>query len=158
MRVALVLPLSVAAAFCAGLAVSPWAHDMLPQARAQGSAAAPLVPAVVDVLAIKDADLNGAPNADIRSKPFVVTDNATISVQMGNVGKHYHAKSDEIQYIVEGTGTMWLGDKKVDIKPGTMLIIPKNTNHAGTEATTGRFKAIAIKIPPQAAGDTNFVP
>jgi mannose-6-phosphate isomerase-like protein (cupin superfamily) len=159
MRVALVLPLSIAAAFGAGLAVSPWSHDVLPQAHAQAVAAtAVLAPAVIDVLAIRDADLNGAPNADIRSKPYVVTDNATVSVQMGNVGKHNHAKSDEIQYIVEGSGTMWFGDKKIDIRPGMLVVIPKGTNHGGTEATTGRFKAIAIKVPPQVTGDTNFVP
>ena len=90
-------------------------------------------------------------------KTLVVTDQATLAVQTGNVGKHFHSKSDEIQYIIEGTGTAWLGDKQVAIKPGTLLIIPKGTNHAGTVAVTGRFKAIAIKIPPQANGDTTFV-
>jgi hypothetical protein len=29
--------------------------------------------------------------------------------------------------------------------------------HAGSMATTGRFKAIAIKTPPQAADDTHRV-
>jgi mannose-6-phosphate isomerase-like protein (cupin superfamily) len=157
MRVAVVLPLSILAAFCAGMAVSPLSQGLLPQAHAQAAPAAPLTPAMVDVTGIKYDDLTGAPNADIRSKPYVVTDGATISVQMGNVGKHFHAKSDEIQYIVEGTGTMWLGDKQVDIRPGMMVVIPKGTNHGGTVATSGRFKAIAIKAPPPVAGDTTFV-
>ena len=78
-------------------------------------------------------------------------------MQTGNVGKHYHAKSDEIQYIVEGTGTAWLGDRLVDIKPGMLLVIPKGTAHAGTVPSNGRFKAIAIKVPPQASGDTVFL-
>ena len=38
-----------------------------------------------------------------------------------------------------------------------LIIIPKGTHHAGTEATSGRFKALAIKIPPQGPTDTTFV-
>lgn len=97
------------------------------------------------------------PNTDLRSKTLVVIDKATIAVQQGNVGKHFHAGSDEIQYILEGSGTAWLGDTQRTIKPGDLIIIPRGTAHAGTVATSGRFKAIAIKIPPQVAGDTQFL-
>ena len=45
----------------------------------------------------------------------------------------------------------------MDIKPGMLLVIPKGTAHAGTVASSGRFKAIAIKVPPQASGDTVFL-
>jgi hypothetical protein len=38
-----------------------------------------------------------------------------------------------------------------------LIIIPRGTPHAGTEATIGRFKALAIKIPPQDPKDTTFV-
>ena len=49
----------------------------------------------------------------IRSKMFVVADGATISIQVGNVPKHMHPNTNEIQYILDGTGTIWLGDKEV---------------------------------------------
>jgi mannose-6-phosphate isomerase-like protein (cupin superfamily) len=146
--------LATSAAFCVGMVASPVAEHLITHAYAQN---VPLAPAIIDIAAIKEADLPATPNPDLRSKALVVTDNATLAVQVGNVGKHFHAKSDELQYIVEGTGTAWLGDKKVDIKPGMLIIIPKGTAHAGTVATTGRFKAIAIKIPPQTSGDTTFV-
>ena len=87
----------------------------------------------------------------------MTTANATNAVQMGNGAKHFHFNTDEIQYIVEGTGTAWLGDQKREMRPGMLLIIPRGTHHAGAEATSGRFKAIAIKMPPQAATDTTFV-
>jgi mannose-6-phosphate isomerase-like protein (cupin superfamily) len=152
MRVLHVLPLGLA--FVAGIAVSPMAQHLLPNARA---ADARLEPMIIDIAALKDADLGPTPNPDARNKPLVTTSNATIAVQMGNVGKHFHTNTDEIQYIVEGTGTAWLGDTKRDIRPGMMIIIPRGTPHAGTEATSGRFKALAIKIPPQDPKDVTLV-
>jgi len=131
---------------------------MLPLAHAQALSPAPLQAQIIDVNALGENELGPiVPNTDLRSKMLVVTDKATIAVQQGNVGKHYHSGSDEIQYIVEGTGTTWLGDTQRTIKPGDLIIIPRGTAHAGTVATSGRFKAIAIKIPPQVAGDTHFL-
>jgi mannose-6-phosphate isomerase-like protein (cupin superfamily) len=52
---------------------------------------------------------------------------------------------------------MWLGGERREFKPGTLIIIPKGTVHAGTIVTSGPVKAIAIKIPPQPKDDTIFV-
>ena len=158
MRIAVALPVSLA--FVAGIAFAPIAQRLLPDAHAQASApaAAPgLAPMIIDVAALKDADLAATPIPDLRSKVFVATPSGTIAVQIGNVAKHFHSNTDEIQYIVEGTGTAWLGGEKREIRPGMLIVIPRGTHHAGTEATSGRFKAIAIKIPPQDPKDTTFV-
>lgn len=155
MRLVHALPLGLA--FVAGLAVSPVAQRLLPSAQAQAPAPAALMPMIIDIAALKDADLNATPNPDLRNKGLVTTTNATLAVQIGNVGKHFHTNADEIQYIVEGSGTAWLGDQKREIRPGMLIIIPRGTHHAGTEATSGRFKALAIKIPPQDSKDTTFV-
>ena len=40
------------------------------------------------------------------------------------------------------------------LKPGDLIVIPKGTAHGGTKPDGRTFKAIAIKTPPQAAGDT----
>jgi len=150
----LVSTLSLALAFGAGVAVSPFAQRLLPGAQAQPAG---LTPMIIDIAAIKEAELPTTPNPDMRSKGLVATEHATIAVQMGNVAKHFHSGADEIQYIVEGSGTAWLGDSKREIRPGMLIIIPKGTHHAGRESTSGRFKALAIKIPPQAPTDTTFV-
>lgn len=158
MRIVHAFPIGLA--FVAGLAASPIAQRLLPDAHAQASApaAAPsLVPMIIDVAALKDADLAATSNPDLRSKGFVATPSGTIAVQMGNVAKHIHGNTDEIQYIVEGTGTAWLGGEKREIRPGMLIVIPRGTPHAGTEAVSGRFKAIAIKLPPQDPKDTTFV-
>ena len=97
------------------------------------------------------------PFPELHSKTLVVTDNATLAIQTGNVGKHIHRNADEIQFIIEGSGSMWLGNERKDFKPGTIIIIPKGTAHAGTLVTSGPVKALAIKIPPQPPDDTMFV-
>ena len=150
----LIPTLSLGLAFGAGVAVSPLAEHLLPGAHAQPAG---LTPMIIDIAAIKEADLPTTPNPDLRSKGLVATEHGTIAVQMGNVAKHFHAGANEIQYIVEGTGTAWLGDKEVEIRPGMLIIIPKGTHHAGTKQTSGRFKALAIKLPPQDPKDTTFV-
>jgi mannose-6-phosphate isomerase-like protein (cupin superfamily) len=140
-----------ALAFGAGLAV---AHA--PQtARA---ASAPLQPAVIDLMALQPSDLPSptAASPNLRSKLLVAADGATGQIQIGTVAKHYHADANEIQIVLSGSGTEWLGDKQVALKPGTMLIIPAGTPHAGT--TDPNLKIVAFKTPPQAATDIHLVP
>jgi mannose-6-phosphate isomerase-like protein (cupin superfamily) len=69
-----------------------------------------------------------------------------------------HPNTNEIQYILEGTGTVWLGDKEVQVKPCDLIVIPKGTPHAGTKPDGRPFKAIAIKTPPHAPDDTKMLP
>ena len=140
-----------AVAFAAGLAVS---H--VPQAAR--AAAAPLQPAVIDLSALTPADLPTPTPASptLRSKLLAVTDGATAQVQIGTVAKHYHADANEIQIVMSGSGTEWLGDKQVALKPGMMLIIPAGTHHGGT--TDPNLKIAAFKTPPQAATDVHPVP
>src|SRR5262245_11103262 len=148
------LAIAVALAFAAGVLVSPMARFTPPDAHSQS---APLTPMMIDLAGMKHADLPTTSNPEMNAKPLVVTDNATIGIQSGNVGKHIHPKTDEIQYIIEGSGAMWLGSERKEFKPGTLIIIPKGTAHAGTIVASGPVKAIAIKIPPQPRDDIKFV-
>jgi mannose-6-phosphate isomerase-like protein (cupin superfamily) len=149
-----ILFMSVAAAFAAGFLISPLTTRMVAPARAEG---ATLAPAMIDLVSIKHGDLPSTANPEMNAKVLVVTENATIGIQSGNVAKHIHAKTDEIQYIIEGSGEMWLGGERKAFKPGTLIVIPKGTAHGGTLVTSGPVKAIAIKIPPQPKDDVTFV-
>jgi len=82
---------------------------------------------------------------------------AIVAVQDGNTPKHMHLNANEMQYILEGTGTIWLGDKEVEVKPGDLVIIPKGTPQGGTKPDGRPFKTIAIKTPPQAPDDTKLL-
>jgi mannose-6-phosphate isomerase-like protein (cupin superfamily) len=141
---------SVAVAFAAGCG----AARLLPQALAAEAITAQIVH-VPDL--VGDA-LGPASPTGMRSKMFVSAGGMTISIQDGNVPKHMHPQTNEFQYILEGTGTIWLGDKEVKVKPGDLVIIPKGTAHGGTKPDGRTFKAIAIKTPPQPANDTTMLP
>lgn len=149
-----VLSIAVVGAFVAGIAVSPFAQHAISTAHAEQ---APLAPAVIDLNAITHTMLPKTPYPELNSKTLVNTENATINLQSGNVNKHIHAKTDEIQYIIEGSGSIWLGGERKEFKPGTLIIIPKGTPHAGAIVANGPVKAIAIKIPPQGKEDIVFV-
>jgi len=146
--------LAIVAAFAAGVFVSRLARHAIGEAQAQ---AAPLTPAMIDLAALKHADLPVTPNPEMNARGLVTTDNATIGIQSGNVAKHMHPKTDEIQYILEGSGAMWLGGERKEFKAGTLIVVPKGTAHGGTLVTAGPVKAIAIKIPPQPKDDVVFL-
>jgi mannose-6-phosphate isomerase-like protein (cupin superfamily) len=144
------LTAAVLLAFGAGFAA---AHLGTPAA----AATMPLTPQSIDVSAIGPDDLAAA-TGPVRAKTYVSQDGMTLGVQIGPAPKHYHADANEIQYVVSGEGTEWLGDKQVALRPGILLIIPKGTPHGGTIETSGHVKLIAIKTPPQAPDDTHPLP
>jgi mannose-6-phosphate isomerase-like protein (cupin superfamily) len=143
---------AVLVAFGAGFGA---AHLTAPVA----AATVPLTAQAIDLGAITQSDLTPVtPGNPVRARGLVSQDGMTLGIQIGPASKHYHADANEIQYVVDGTGTEWLGDKQVALKPGILLIIPKGTPHGGTVETTGHIKLIAIKTPPQAPDDTHPLP
>lgn len=149
-----VFTLAIGGAFMAGLVVSPLARHAISDAHAQ---AVPLTATMIDLAALKQGDLPTTPNKEMNSRTMVVTDHGTVALQAGNVAKHIHPKTDEIQYIIEGSGATWLGGERKEFKPGTLIIIPKGVAHGGTIVSNGPVKAIAIKFPPQGKDDVQFV-
>jgi mannose-6-phosphate isomerase-like protein (cupin superfamily) len=118
-------------------------------------AAPPLAATIIHTSSLGAADLPAAaPGGTMQTKVVATADGATVQVQLGTVGKHFHANANEIQYIVQGQGKFWLGDSYKDVGPGDLIIIPKGTAHGGT---TTAFKAIAVKTPPQAKDDIHPV-
>jgi len=145
----LTLGLSLATAFAAGCGVT---HFLRPALAAENITAQVIHTGDLEGDALSPANAGG-----MRNKTFVVADGATVAVQDGSPPKHLHANAHEIQYILEGTGTIWLGDKEVRVKPGDLVIIPKGTPHAGTKPDGRTIKAIAIKTPPQAPDDVKLL-
>ena len=141
--------LSIAAAFAAGCGVT---HYFVP------AFAADTISAQIIHTGDLEGDALSAPNpSGLRNKLFVGLEGITIAVQDGNTPKHLHNNANEIQYVLEGTGTIWLGEKEVRVKPGDLVIIPKGTPHGGTKPDGRTIKAIAIKSPPQAPDDVKLL-
>lgn len=135
------------------------AHTGLAPAHAQTPPPA-LAPQIYHLAAMTNEEIGPqVPNmGTLRTKGLVATPSGTIAVQAGNVPKHYHTSADEIQYVIAGKGTFWLGSEQREVGPGDLIVIPKGVAHAGSLATSGDFKALAIKLPPQAANDTHLLP
>ena len=141
--------LSIAAAFAAGCGITHYLEEAL--------AAEPMAAQIIHTSEMQGEALGPANQVGYRSKMFLSADGGTVSIQDGFVPKHLHPVANEVQYILEGTGTIWLGDKEVQIKPGDLAIIPKGTVHGGTKTDGAPFKAIAIKTPPQAPDDVKLL-
>ncbi|HTS01967.1 MAG TPA: cupin domain-containing protein [Thermoanaerobaculia bacterium] len=137
-------------------AVTFGAGLLVGSARRADAEAPAMTPMILHVPALGSAELPPpASGMHLQNKIVAAADGATVQVQLGTVGKHYHASSNEVQYVLEGQGKFWLGDSYKDVGPGDLIIIPKGTAHGGT---TTPFKAIAIKTPPQAKDDLHPVP
>ncbi len=57
--------------------------------------------------------------------------------------KHYHKRSLETYYVLEGSGKLELDDEIVDLEPGTAVLIPPGIRHRGY----GDFKTIVTGVP-----------
>lgn len=148
---------TLAASLIAAFLLGATCARLVPVAAA-ADAAAPAA-RIIDIGRMSDEEIGAArPGGTLRTQTLVAAPGATVSIQSGDTPKHYHQGSDEIQYILEGSGSFWLGDTKREIGPGDLIVIPKGVNHGGTVATSGRFKALSIKTPPQAADDVHVVP
>ncbi|KRQ14178.1 MULTISPECIES: cupin domain-containing protein [Bradyrhizobium] len=141
--------LSIATAFAAGCGIT---HLLRPALAAENITAR-----VIHTGEMEGDKLGDANKVGFRSKMFVSADGATVSIQDGNGPKHMHPNTNEMQFVLEGTGTVWLGDKEVTVKPGDLIVIPKGTPHGGTKPNGRAIKAIAIKTPPQAPDDTKLL-
>jgi len=56
---------------------------------------------------------------------------------------HYHLRSTEAYYILEGKGKLELDGKTIDVEPGTAILIPPGVRHRGY----GDFKTIVTGAP-----------
>src|SRR6202790_1429071 len=101
----IVSTVSIVAAFAAGCGVT---HALRP-----ALAATEITAQIIHVPELNGEALGLPSGTGLRSRMFVSADGATVSVQDGNVPKHMHPNTNEMQYILEGTGTIWLGEEEV---------------------------------------------
>ena len=140
---------SIVVAFAAGCGITHYLQEAI--------AAEPMTAQIIHTADMVGDALGAANQVGYRAKMFAAADGATISIQDGDVPKHLHPNANEIQYILEGTGTIWLGDKEVPVKPGDLVIIPHGTPHGGTKPNGRAIKSIAIKTPPQTPDDVKLL-
>jgi mannose-6-phosphate isomerase-like protein (cupin superfamily) len=57
--------------------------------------------------------------------------------------RHYHKNTTEIYHIMEGKGTLEVGDDVIELFPGMTILVPSGTPHRGY----GDFKTVIVTVP-----------
>jgi mannose-6-phosphate isomerase-like protein (cupin superfamily) len=68
--------------------------------------------------------------------------------------RHYHARTEEIYLLLEGTGEMELDGERRRVEPGDAVLIPPGTWHQITAVDALRF--LCCCAPPYSHEDTFF--
>jgi mannose-6-phosphate isomerase-like protein (cupin superfamily) len=92
-------------------------------------------------------------NSSIRNQSLA---EATIPPQIQTLS-HYHPQSEEIYYILEGSGTMYLGTEVFVVDPGDAIAIPPGTVHSILNHTTQPLRFLCCCAPGYEHEDTIMV-
>jgi mannose-6-phosphate isomerase-like protein (cupin superfamily) len=72
-------------------------------------------------------------------------------VTIENAKLHYHAQTDEIYYVIAGSGTMVLDDNVIEIHEGVVVYVPKGVKHKAI----GKLTVLTVCIPRGVLGDVH---
>jgi mannose-6-phosphate isomerase-like protein (cupin superfamily) len=70
--------------------------------------------------------------------------------------RHYHRASEEIYYLVEGSGLMEVDGETSEVGVGDAVLIPPGARHRLRNTGAGRLRLLCCCAPPWAAEDTLF--
>ena len=105
-----------------------------------------------------------------RAEPFTTKDGSTIRELMRAANqtlaeatlepgqrteRHYHAESEELYYLVEGTGEMEIDGERSQVGPGDAILIPPGAWHQIT-AGDAELRFLCCCAPPYSDEDTYF--
>ena len=64
-------------------------------------------------------------------------------VEIENAKLHYHERTDEVYYIIAGSGTMVLDEEVIEVHPGVVVYVPRGTPHKAV----GKLTVLTVCIP-----------
>lgn len=70
--------------------------------------------------------------------------------------RHYHRESEEIYYLVEGSGEMELDGERGSVGPGDAILIPPGAWHQIRADASGPLRFLCCCAPPYRDEDTFF--
>ena len=70
-------------------------------------------------------------------------------VEIQDAKLHYHERTDEFYYIIDGTGTMVLDDEEIELHQGVVVYVPRGVKHKAV----GRLTILTVCIPPGVLND-----
>lgn len=84
----------------------------------------------------------------VSTRPLTAADGAPCSLHVTAIrdsARHYHRRTTEVYYILEGTGKIELGDEWHDVGPGMTIWIEPGTRHR--VVSEGGIKTIVFGLP-----------
>jgi mannose-6-phosphate isomerase-like protein (cupin superfamily) len=64
-------------------------------------------------------------------------------VQIQDAKLHYHARTDEFYYIIDGQGSMVLDDETIELHKGVVVYVPRGVKHKAI----GNLTVLTVCIP-----------
>lgn len=108
----------------------------------------------------KLADAQSVPcPCGISTRPLPASEGAPCSLHVTSIRdsvRHYHRKTTEVYYILEGTGKMELNGDCVNIEPGDTIWIEPHTRHRLVGEQGQTVKTIVFSVPAFHAEDEYF--
>jgi mannose-6-phosphate isomerase-like protein (cupin superfamily) len=111
-----------------------------------------------DVFSLAELEYEG--DLPVKVEP-VATDSLASSYIIwiaSEVKAHLHAAHTEYVVILEGAGTMLLGNQNLTVQKGDLVYIPNNTAHAVEVTSKERMKVLSIQCPEFKGKDRIWLP
>jgi mannose-6-phosphate isomerase-like protein (cupin superfamily) len=70
-------------------------------------------------------------------------------VEITEAKLHYHERTDEFYYVIDGHGTMTLDGEEVELHKGVVVYIPRGVRHKAR----GSLTILTVCIPPGVMND-----
>src|SRR5437016_12394520 len=64
-------------------------------------------------------------------------------VEIQDAKLHYHEKTDEFYYVIDGEGTMVLDDEEIELHKGVVVYVPRGVKHK----PAGRLNVLLVCLP-----------
>ncbi|MSU61980.1 MAG: cupin domain-containing protein [Pedosphaera sp.] len=72
-------------------------------------------------------------------------------LEITNAKLHYHQRTDEIYYVLEGTGRMQLDEEEVELHKDITVYVPRGVKHKAW----GSLKVLVVCIPRGVLNDVH---
>jgi mannose-6-phosphate isomerase-like protein (cupin superfamily) len=72
-------------------------------------------------------------------------------VEIENAKLHYHDRTDEFYYVIDGQGTMILDEDEIELHKGVVVYIPRGVRHKAI----GKLTVLTVCIPRGVLGDVH---
>ena len=64
-------------------------------------------------------------------------------VEIQDAKLHYHERTDEFYYVIDGEGTMVLDDDEIELHKGVVVYVPRGVRHKAV----GKLTVLTVCIP-----------